>query len=215
VSARGSATTRFAVDLLHPGWATESWQDWFLAPRGSRRLALVAIAGAALLVLVLVALVLPGQRRLAADRDALPALNQELGAKNADFGLLRSNLDALAQEARRQVRWTDLLAALGREMPVSLRLQLVEIGRVQAAPAPGQSPPPRAEDVLRIEALSPARAGSPALVDVAQFMGALMRDPAVSRRFVLKSWEIKPSALLSPAGEPLLSVSILLAERTP
>ena len=215
MSARGSATTRFAVDLLHPGWVTESWQDWFLAPRGPRRLALVAVAGAGLLVLVLGALVLPGQRRLAADRDALPALRQELATRNADFGLLRSNLDALAQEARRQVRWPDLLAALAREMPPSLRLQLVEIGRAQPAAAPGQSAPPRAEEMLRIEAQTPARAGSPALVDVAQFMGALMRDPAVSRRFVLKSWEIKPSALLTPAGEPLLTVSIVLTERTP
>jgi hypothetical protein len=91
----------------------------------------------------------------------------------------------------------------------------VEIGRFQPTPAAGQTAPPRAEEVLRIEALSPARAGSPALVDVAQFMGALMRDPAVSRRFAVKSWEIKPSALLAASGEPLLAVSIVLAEKAP
>jgi hypothetical protein len=215
VSARGSAATRFAVDPLHPGWVTESWQDWFLGPRGSRRLALAAAAGAALLALVLVALVVPGQRRVTADRDALPALHQELAARNAELGLLRSSLDALAQEARRQVRWADLLTALGREMPPSLRLQLLEIGRAQPAPGQAQGPAARGEEILRIEALTPSRAGSPALEDVAQLMGSLMRDPAVSRRFAVKSWEIKPSALATPAGEALLSISIVLAETTP
>jgi hypothetical protein len=87
------------------------------------------------------------------------------------------------------------------------------------APTAGASPPagaiqgtpaaaPRAEETLRIEALTPARPGGPPLVDVAQFMAGLMRDPAVSRRFALKSWEIKPSAIATPGGD-LVSPVIL------
>ena len=86
-------------------------------------------------------------------------------------------------------------------------------------PAPARSGPAaaagRAEETLRIEALTPARPGGPALVDVAQFMAGLMRDPAVSRRFALKSWEIKPAAVATAAGDQLLAISILLTERVP
>jgi hypothetical protein len=42
-----------------------------------------------------------------------------------------------------------------------------------------------------------------------------MRDPAVNRRFTLKSWEIKPSTVATASGEQLLAVSIVLAERAP
>ena len=69
------------------------------------------------------------------------------------------------------------------------------------------------EETLRIEALTPARPGGPPLVDVAQFMAGLMREPAVSRRYALKSWEIKPSALATAPGDPLLAISIVLTER--
>jgi hypothetical protein len=77
----------------------------------------------------------------------------------------------------------------------------------------GAASAPRAEETLRIEALTSLRPGSPPLVDVAQFMAGLMRDPAVSRRFVLKSWEIKPSAVASASGDQLLAISIVLTER--
>jgi hypothetical protein len=207
--------TRFSVDLLHPGWVTETWRNWFIGPRGWRRLALPAMGGAAVLLLLLGLLVLPSYRRLSRDLAAVPGLNRELAAKNADLGLLRSNFESLSQEARRQVRWADVLAALSREMPSALRLQLVEAGRtpVPATAGQGAGAPGRAEETLRIEALTPARAGSPPLVDVAQFLAALMRDPAVNRRFALKSWEIKPSALLTSSGEQLLTIAIVLTER--
>jgi hypothetical protein len=44
-------------------------------------------------------------------------------------------------------------------------------------------------------------------------MAGLMRDPAVSRRYALKSWEIKPSALATAPGDQLLAISIVLTER--
>jgi hypothetical protein len=40
-----------------------------------------------------------------------------------------------------------------------------------------------------------------------------MRDPAVSRRFALKSWEIKPSAIATAGGDQVLAISIVLTER--
>ena len=46
-------------------------------------------------------------------------------------------------------------------------------------------------------------------------MAGLMRDPAVSRRFALKSWEIKPAAVATAAGDQFLAISILLTERVP
>jgi hypothetical protein len=220
---RAAASTRFHVDLLHPGRVARSWQDWVAGSHGGRRLALVTLAGALVLLAILFAGVLPASRRLAGDLAAVPGLTRDLAARETDLRLLRSNLQSLSQEARRQVRWADVLTTLSRQIPPGLKLQLVEVGRM-AAPAgasasagatQGTAAAGRAEETLRIEALTPARPGSPPLVDVAQFIAGLMRDPAVSRRFALKSWEIKPPAVATAAGDQLLAISIVLTERSP
>ena len=195
---RAAESTRFHVDLLHPGRVSRSWQDWVTGSRGGRR--------------------------LGGDLAAVPGLTRDLAARDTDLRLLRSNLQSLSQEARHQVRWADVLTTLGQQTPPGLRLQLVDVGRI--VPPTGATPPagatqgtaaaaPRGEETLRIEALTLARPGGPPLVDVAQFMAGLMRDPAVSRRFALKSWEIKPSAVATAAGDPVLAISILLTERAP
>lgn len=221
---REAASTRFHVDLLHPGRVARSWQDWVTGSRGGWRLALVTLAGALVLLAILFAGVVPASRRLAVDLAAVPGLTSDLAARDTDLRLLRSSLQSLSQEARRQVRWADVLTTLSQQTPPGLKLQLVEVGRM--VPPAGASPPagatqgtaaaaPRAEETLRIEALTPGRPGGPPLVDVAQFMAGLMRDPAVSRRFVLKSWEIKPSAVATAAGDQVLAISIVLTERLP
>lgn len=214
--------TRFHVDLLHPGWEVETWQDWFTGPLGGRRLGLFAAGSLAVLLIVLVAGLLPTYWSVSADSRALPSMRRDLSARDAELMLLRSNVQALSQEARRQVRWADVLGALGRAAPASLRLQLVELARVvppppgaAATPAPGQgaSAASKADEVLRIEAVTPLRPGSAALVDLAQLIGALARDPALAARFELRSWDVKPSPVATPTGEQLLGVSIVMAER--
>ena len=207
-------STRFHLDLLHPGSAAQTWQEWFVGPRGVRRLALFSLGCAAVLVLVLAA-VLPAYWRLSSDLSAVPRLTRDLAAQEADLSVLRSNVQSLAEEAQRQVRWADLLTAIGQQIPSMLKLQLVEAVRSVPPPAPGRAPGAggRGEATLRIDAMTPLRPGSPTLLEVAQFMAGLMRDPVVNRRFQLKSWEMKPAGATD--GVPLLSVSIVLAERTP
>ena len=51
------------------------------------------------------------------------------------------------------------------------------------------------------------RPGNPPLLDVARFMAGLMRDPAVNRRFQLKSWELKPGGA-GEGGTPLLGICV-------
>jgi hypothetical protein len=170
-----------------------------------------------MLAIVLVVGVMPTYWRVSGDRDAVPRLQRDLAARDADLAVLRAHLYALGQEARRQMRWAELLTAFGRHTPPALRLQLVEVGRV-APPTPpaGQAAgavAARAEETLRLEAVTPLRAGSPPLLEIAQFMAALMRDPAVGRRFQLKSWEIKPPSAATAAGDAFLTVTIILVER--
>src|SRR5262249_28071791 len=194
----GSVNTRFRVDLLHPGAVAPTWQDWFTGLHGRRRLALATVGALALLLLVLLAGLLPTYWRLAGDLAAVPGFRRALAARDADLGLLRSTLSALSREAARRVGWADLLTALSRETPGALKPQLVDASRTPAPAAPG--PPAAAakvDDTLRIEALTPLRPGNLPLLEVAQFMSALMRDPAVSRRFELKSWEISPAAAVT------------------
>ena len=216
-------STRFRVDLLHPGvdlgqtgGLAQNWEEWFTGPTAVRRLALFALACAAVLIVVLVAFILPPYWQLSKDLSAVPGLRRDLAARDQDLGLLRSNLNALSEEARRQVRWGDVLGTLAQQIPSTLKLQSVDV--IPTAPggtgAQGAATA-RAENDLRVEAVTPLRPGSPPLLEVAQFMAGIMRDPSVNKRFQLKSWEIKPSPASSGGGVPMLNISILLAERAP
>ncbi len=208
-------STRFQADLLHPGWVAQTWQEWFVGPRGPRHVALVALGCVAVLLIVLIAVVLPPYWRLSSDLNALPDLRRDLAARETDQAVLRSNLQALTEEARRQIRWAELLTAFSKQIPPTLKLQLVEAARVAPPAAAGQQPAPtaRSESTLRIEAITPLRPGSPPLLDVARFMAGLMGDPAVNKRFQVKGWEIKPGAAAATDGTHFLNISIVLAER--
>ena len=209
-------SSRFRMDLLHPGadlrqmgWVAQSREEWFTGPDSPRRLALFSLACVAVLVIILVTAILPPYWRLSSDLSAVPGLRRDLAARQTDLDLLKSNLGALAEEARRQIRWGEVLTALGQQIPATLKVQTVEAARVALPAAQGQpaGAPARFENVLRIDAVTPVRPGSPPLLEMAQFMAGLMRDPAVNKRFQLKSWEIKPGS-----GEQLL-IQISLAER--
>jgi hypothetical protein len=210
--------TRFRVDLLHPGAVAGSWEGWLTGPHGARRLAAFAIGGVAALALVLIAGILPAYWQLARDRAAAPGLAAELAARDADLRLLRANLQSLANEARRQVRWGELLTAFSQQIPPDLKLELVETARPTPSPpgaAQAAAGPARAEEALRIAAITPVRAGSPPLLEVSRFLGGLMRDPLMSKRFDVRSWEIKPSSAAIGSAEQYLTLEIVLAERAP
>ena len=206
---------RFSIDLIHPGQLSLTWQEWFVGNRGARRLAAVTLAGILLLALIVVGGILPTYWRLSSDLNAIPRLQKDLAASDGDLNVLRTNLQALTLEARRQVRWAELLGAFSQHIPATMRLRTVEASRPAPAAGTGQpAPDGKAEGVLRIESITPVRSGSQPLLEVAQFMAGLMRDPAVNKRFQLKSWDIKPPGGGSAEDETqYLNITILLAER--
>jgi hypothetical protein len=213
-------TPRFQIDLLHPGRVAQTWQEWFVGPQGRRRLALFSAVAAGVLLLVLIGGILPTYWRLSSDLRQLPRLQKDLAASEADLTLLRTNIQALTNEAKRQVRWAELLNTFSQQIPPTIKLQKLEAVRVSAAPTgqarPAGQPAPAvaSEELLRIDAVTPVRPGSPPLLEIAQFMAGLMRDPAINRRFQLKSWEIKPPAASSPDGTQLLHIAITLQEKS-
>jgi hypothetical protein len=208
---------RFSIDLIHPGQLSLTWQEWFVGNRGSRRLTAFVLAGIFVLVLTLMIGILPTYWRLSSDLNAIPQLQKDLAASEGDLNVLRTNLHALTLEARRQVRWAELLGAFSQHIPATMRLQAIEATRPVGAAGAGQPPPPpdaKAEGVLRVESVTPLRSGSQPLLEVAQFMAGLMRDPAVNKRFQLKSWDIKPpSGTGAPDEVQHLNITILLSER--
>src|SRR5688500_15911816 len=109
-----AASTRVHVDLLHPCRVAMSWLDRVTGSRGERRLIFAALAAALVLLAVLFAGVLPASRRLAGDLAAVPGLTRDLAARDTDLRVLRSGLQSLSQEARRQVRWADVLTTLSQ-----------------------------------------------------------------------------------------------------
>jgi hypothetical protein len=213
---------RFSVDLLHPGHVADTWQDWFIGPQGRRRLIVAAGISAGVLLLVVLALILPVRLRLSENVGAIPKLRADLATREGDLNVLRQDIQALSVEAKRQVRWAEVLNAFRQQIPATLKLQKVESGGPAAAPggaAPGQpgQPQPQAQPglagagELRIEALTPLRPGPPPLLEIAQFMGGLLKDPAISGRYQLKSWEIKQPGTAGEGGQ--LQIFIVLAEK--
>ena len=215
-------TARFSVDLLHPGRVAKTWQDWFVGTQGRRRLLLAAVGSGVVLVIVAAFPVIKSLQ-LAGPESNLPRLRQDLARREGDVRVLKADLLALGVEAKRQVRWAEVMATLSQQIPPTLKLLRIEAVRAAAAaPAPGQPAPgaaPAGEGELRIEAVTALKAGSPNMLEIAQFMAGLMKDSAVNKRFQLKNWEIKPtSATVTVAGptqgppEKFLQVTIVLSE---
>lgn len=210
---------RFSVDLLHPGHVADTWQDWFIGRQGRRRLIIAAGFSAGALLLVVIALILPTRLRLSQDAGAIPKLRADLATRDGDLTVLRQDILALSVEAKRQVRWAEVLNAFRQQIPATLKLQKVEAGG--AAPAtpgpPGQAQPQgggAGAGELRIEALTPLRPGPPPLLEIAQFMSGLLKDASVAKRYQLKSWEIKQPGGGAAAGEGVqLQIVIVLAEK--
>ena len=211
---------RFSVDLLHPGHVADTWQDWFIGPQGRPRLVVAAGFSAGVLLLVVIALILPVRLRLSQDVGAIPKLRADLATREGDLTVLRQDLQALSVEAKRQVRWAEVLSAFRQQIPSTLKLQKVEAGGPAASGQPGQAQPPGSAaggpgaGELRIEALTPLRPGPPPLLEIAQFMGGLLKDPSVAKRYQLKSWEIRQPGGGGSAGEGAqLQIVIVLAEK--
>jgi hypothetical protein len=210
-------STRFTLDLLHPGHVADSWQDWFIGPQGGRRLVMAAGACAGVVLLVIVVLVLPPTFRLSTDQGAIPRLRMDLATRDGNLNLLRQDLQALGVEAKRQVRWADVLGAFRHQTPATIKLQKVEMGAAPLPPPPpGQAPPAAAVpsgSELKIEAVTPLRPGPPPLLEIASFMGGLLKDPVIARRYRLKSWELKPPPGATAPGEGAqLQILVTLSE---
>ena len=175
-----------------------------------------------MLLLVVIALILPTRLRLSQDLNAIPKLRADLAARDGDLTVLRQDLQALSVEAKRQVRWAEVLNAFRQQIPPTLKLQKVEEGAAAAATTgpPGQGQPQAGPagavgaGELRIEALTPLRPGPPPLLEIAQFMGGLLKDPSIAKRYQLKSWEIKPPGGGGAAAREgsQLQIVIVLAE---
>lgn len=208
-------SARFTLDLLHPGHVADSWQDWFIGPQGARRLVIATGICAGVILLVVIVLVLPPTFRLSRDQGAIPKLRADLATRDGNLSLLRQDLQALGVEAKRQVRWADVLNAFRRQTPPTIKLQKVEAGLppVPATPPPGQTQPQAVAPgggELKIEAVTPLRAGPPPLLEIASFMGGLLKDPAIDRRYRLKSWELKQPGAGGPASGDGAQLQILI-----
>lgn len=212
-------SARFRIDLLNPGRVQQTWQDWFTGVDGRQRLTVFAGATVITLLIAYVIGVHLPSRALSSDQREVARLRQTLAATAEDLRVIRADLGALAEQARRQVRWSELLGTFSEQLPPDLRLRKVSLLKVVPPAPPGQArqaPPPPAEGVLGIEAQTPLRPGGPPLVETARFMAGIMRDPAVSKRFQLKSWEIRPPASAAAAGAPpLLEIRVTFTERLP
>src|SRR5881397_343953 len=136
-------TTQFTIDLTHPGRAQRSPWEWFLGPAGPRHLAIVATAGVALVALGALGGVLPRHLRYSSEIQSVARLRREVTTADQELSTLRTNLRSLGAEARRQARWSELLPALSKWLPDTLRIDRVSLGKAARQPR-GQAQSPEA-----------------------------------------------------------------------
>ncbi len=93
------------------------------------------------------------------------------------------------------MRWAELLGTLSQHIPRHHALHVVDAGAAATSrgrpPAAARRTAPQ-ENMLASSGHAGSRRAAQPLLEVAQFMAGLMRDPAVNKRFQLKSWDIKP-----------------------
>ncbi len=208
-------TTQFTIDLAHPGRAQRSPWEWFLGPDGPRHLAILATAGVALVALVALGGVLPRYLRYSSEIQSIAKLRGEVTTADNELSTLRTNLRALGAEARRQARWSELLPALSKWLPDTLRIDRVSLGKAARQPqgqAQSQQAAAQSSDLtLQIEVSTTMVPASSRLVEIASFMAAFAQDPVVAPRFQLKTWEVRPAR--NQGGDGQLEISIALAEK--
>ena len=210
-------TTRFTIDLTHPGRAQRSPWEWFLGPAGPRHLAIVATASVAIVALVAVAGALPPYLRYSGETESIAKLHREVTTADNELATLRANLRALGAEARRQARWSELLPALSKWLPGTLRVDRVALGKA-ARPPQGQAqssqPAAKSSDLtLQIDVSTTMVPASSRLIEISNFMAALAQDPAIAPRFQLKTWEVRPAR--DQGGDGLLEISFAFVEKRP
>jgi hypothetical protein len=209
---------RFTVDLARPGRAQQSRWEWFLGPDGSRHLAMVGLGGFLLVTLIGVGGVLPRYWRYSTELQSIEKLRLDVAAADKEMSTLQVSLREVDAGARRQVRWSQILPALSRSLPGTLRIDRITLGKglrplAGAAPAVASKPAEgKASDLLlQIDASTHMVSGGARLVDIANFMAAVAKDPAVAPRFQLKTWEVQ--APREQSGEEQLRISIAFSEK--
>jgi len=218
-------STMFTIDLLRPGRAQRSRRDWLLGVEGGRHLVMVAAASAVVIAVALLGGVAPAYVRYSSEVQSVARLRGDVAAADKELATLRASLRDLDAGALRQVRWAEVLPALSRWAPGPLRIDRVSLetaGRraagkttplaaasaADAQKAAGSSAP---ELLLQIDASTTMVPGGARLIEIANFMAALAKDPAVNRRFQLKTWEVRRPR--EQGGNDQLQISIAFAEK--
>lgn len=210
-------STRFTVDLARPGRAQRSRWEWFLGPDGARHLAMVGLGGFLLVILIGVAGAVPRYWRYSSELQSIEKLRLEVAAADKELSTLQVSLREVDAGARRQVRWSQILPALSRSLPGTLRIDRITLGKglrpaAGAAAAASKPADGKASDLLlQIDASTHMVPGGARLVDIANFMAAVAKDPAVAPRFQLKTWEVQ--APREQSGEEQLRISIAFSEK--
>jgi len=190
--------TEFNIDFLHPGQFANTWADWFVGPRGKRRLGVayaLVVLGAVILFLAYDNLGLFTVQRatLRAERQRFVLLQTQIAKRQDEVRQQRSLLPGLSELETFQVAWAGVLQALSERIPEDRwlnRLELVQPEAKSAAPAaPGAAPTAKPPRIFRLEVATKLRPGNSPVAGVARFLADLEQDPRFSKEFQIQDWE--------------------------
>jgi hypothetical protein len=212
----------FTIDLARPGRAQRPKWDWFLGPDGPRHLAMVVAGGVALVVLVGATGLLPRYLKYSSEVQSIAKLRADVAAADRELSTLQTSLRDVDAGTRRRVRWSEILPVLSRSLPTALRIDRITLTKGSPPPKgaptgsaqPTDSKPGDAkanELVLQIDASTTVVPGGSRLVDIANFMSDVAKDPAVHRRFQLKTWEVQRPR--EQSGDNQLRINIVFGEK--
>src|SRR2546427_10713225 len=101
----------------------------------------MAAGGVAIVGLVALGGVLPRYLRYSSEVQAIANLQREVTVAGDELASLRTNLRDLGAEARRRVRWSEMLPALSRPLPGTLRIDRVSLRKVARQPQQTETQP--------------------------------------------------------------------------
>lgn len=190
----------FRIDILHTGGFAKTWRDWFVDPQAVRKL-LLSYAVGAVVILAIIAMGIPRQNALYAERRRIDKLQLKITQRKKDFRDQQNQFLGIVELGRYEVAWSGVLRALSESMPTDLWLKSIEFIDSPSTPKPravaakkAQVPP---EQLFRLVLVAPLSPGSGHLMDVNKFLDNLGKDSRFKKRFRLHDWQVLPSRIVT------------------
>ena len=180
---------QFEINLLKPAEVPRIGREISRIPLGKDMFILLLsfsllFAGGAFFYL---AIYFPGEREIKSQREEIGKIKKDVQAVSEQREMVRKRLEQLVRLKEESINWGEKLGCLSRLTSGDLWLTIMEL---KSSPVETKEKTSIPKDILLIRGAVPFQGGERPLKVIAEFMGSLMREPAIKRDFQLQDWTI-------------------------